>query len=340
MKKIYLLFTVLFSTLYASSQTANAVVFSELGEKFTLYLNGEKQNEQPQANVKMSGLTGEFYQARIDFEDGSLADFANNNFAVQKGQEFTYIIKKNKKGEYVLRFSGQSDISATAATPTTSGKPIDSEVRRISEVDKTDSDSENITINSTVTESRGGTTGDVQVVETTTTTTGKPATTTGEKVTMGINIGGVNMGVNIDVQDTGLEIEENTSTTVTKTTTTRSTTSTTTTAPKEDVIIVQSTGGCSTAMSSANFNSAKSNIASKGFDDTKLSTAKSIVKTNCMSAAQIKTICEEFGFDESRLEFAKYAYDYCTDKNNYFVVNEAFSFSSSTDELNEYIESK
>jgi len=342
MKKIYLLLTILISVSNVYSQTANAVVFSELGEKFTFYLNGEKQNAQPQVNVKMSGLTSEFYQSRVDFEDASIADFANNNFAVQKGLEVTYIIKKNKKGENILRFSGQSEISATAVTPVTNSQPIDSEVRRISEVDKTEQTSDNVTINSRVKETNGGSSGDVHVVETTTTTTNKPNTANGEKVTMGINIGGVNMGVNVDVQNSGMDVgvEENSSTTVTKTTTTKTTSSTTAIKPKEEIIIVESVNGCSTAMSTSNFNSAKTNITSKGFDETKLSTAKTIVKANCMTAEQIKTICMEFGFDESRLTFAKYAYDYCTDKNNYFVVKEAFSFSSSTDELNEYLESK
>ncbi|MFN9799599.1 MAG: hypothetical protein ACK54P_06230 [Bacteroidota bacterium] len=65
------------------SQTANAVVFSENGERFTLFLNGEKKNNSPAANVKVSGLTGEFSQARSDFEDPSLPDFSNTNFAVQ-----------------------------------------------------------------------------------------------------------------------------------------------------------------------------------------------------------------------------------------------------------------
>ena len=81
-------------------------------------------------------------------------------------------------------------------------------------------------------------------------------------------------------------------------------------------------------------------ISSKGFDETKLSTAKQAVKANCMSVAQIKEVMSLFGFEETKLDFAKYAYEFCTDKNNYYMVGDAFSFSSSTDELNEFIESK
>jgi Domain of unknown function (DUF4476) len=202
-------------------------------------------------------------------------------------------------------------------------------------------------------------------------------TTTTEKVNMGINIGGINMGVNVNVEESGdnaemgmdMNIEENTK--VTTTTTTKTTTSgtnttikptvtTTTTKPtttpskpalpttkppvpvpdnKPAEVVPQQTG-CANVMSDATFASAKKNIGDKGFEDTKLSTAKNIAKINCMSAAQIKDVCKIFGFEDSKLEFAKYAYDYCYDQNNYFVVNEAFNFSSSTDKLNEFIESK
>jgi hypothetical protein len=47
-----------------------------------------------------------------------------------------------------------------------------------------------------------------------------------------------------------------------------------------------------------------------------------------------------FTYEDSKLEFAKYAYDYTYDIDNYFMVNDAFEFETSIDELNEYIESK
>jgi len=58
--------------LWAQSLTADAVVYAENGEKFHLYLNGELMNEDPKTNLKLKGLTSEFYQARVDFVDASL----------------------------------------------------------------------------------------------------------------------------------------------------------------------------------------------------------------------------------------------------------------------------
>ncbi len=51
---------------------------------------------------------------------------------------------------------------------------------------------------------------------------------------------------------------------------------------------------------------------------------------------EVKDICMIFSFEESKLDFAKFAYTRCTDRNNYFKVTEVFSFSSSTEELNAY----
>jgi hypothetical protein len=134
----YLLTLFLIVLLYSSALAqASAVVFSEAGEKFTVILNGEKKNEKPQTNVKIQGLTAEFYQARIDFEDPLLKDFAEGNFAVQRGSEVTYIVKKNKKGEYVLRFYGQTEATGTASSGDSS-----SEVKSFAEVDDSEHQTE------------------------------------------------------------------------------------------------------------------------------------------------------------------------------------------------------
>lgn len=44
--------------------------------------------------------------------------------------------------------------------------------------------------------------------------------------------------------------------------------------------------------------------------------------------------------ESDKLEYAKFAYNYCIDKNNYWEINDVFNFSSSVDKLNEYISTK
>ena len=344
MKKIYLvaLAIIAFSTVQA--QTANCVVFTEAGEKFSLFLNGERQNASPMSNVKVSGLTSDFYQARVDFEDAKLADFSENNFAVQKGVEATYIIKKNKKGEYVMRFHSQAQVGTSSNTAAATPQASD-DVKRIATVD--DGDETSGTHMST--EMRGepiGTDEGTTVVQTTTTTTSaKPTKTNGESVNIGMNVDGINMGMNVNVtgMETEMEPEENSSTTVTTTTKTTSTSSSTVNnapRPKEDVVVVESKGTCAKQMTDASFTTAKANVESKGFDETKLTVAKQVTKANCLTAAQIKSMMDTFGFEETKLAYAKYAYDFCFNQGDYYLVNEAFSFESTIEELNTYIESK
>jgi len=85
----------------------------------------------------------------------------------------------------------------------------------------------------------------------------------------------------------------------------------------------------------------KKSINAASFDNTKITTAKQILAAKkCFTVAQIKEILQLFSFESSKLEVAKYAYDYCVDKSNYYQVNDVFSFSSSKDDLNKYVQSK
>lgn len=350
MKKLFTLITLTLTTVAIHAQTANAVVFSEDGDKFTLILNGEQKNTSPQVNVKVNGLTSTYYTAKVDFENTAIADITSKNFAVEMGQEATYVIKKNKKGEYVMRFHSYAPIGSTASTPN-SDSGINPETRRIAQVDDAHSTSEpqsgDVKVTQQVNTPGGNVNTDLVITETTTTTTkGKPAN--GENINVGMNVGGVNMGVNINVNDSGFE--QNSNSTVTTTTTTRTTTSGTAPKvepqrqplPKEDVVVVSNSPAnpCGMKMANDAFATAKKSIADKGFDDTRLTIAKQVTNANCLSVAQIKEVMGVFSFEETKLEYAKYAYDRCANRNEYYLINDAFKFTSTIDELNEYIQSK
>jgi len=81
-------------------------------------------------------------------------------------------------------------------------------------------------------------------------------------------------------------------------------------------------------------------INKQAFDTERLKIAKNAVAQGSMSSKEIAEITKLFSFESSRLEFAKYAYDYTTDKINYVVVQDAFQFSSSVSELQDYITQK
>ena len=98
--------------------------------------------------------------------------------------------------------------------------------------------------------------------------------------------------------------------------------------------------GCPRPMNPHSFDQALESISSKSFESSKLTIAKQIVGANCLLCAQVKEIMRLFTFESNRLEFAKYAYKYTWDINNYFLLNDAFEFESSIDELNKYINRK
>jgi len=393
MKSTLLLFTLLIGSNFAFSQM-NAVIYSEAGEKFTVYLNGESQNDQPKANVKIQGLTSEFFQCRIDFEDASLPDFSNNNFACHQGMEVTYIVKKNKKGEYVLRYYTENPVSATTSVNTDNPNKQFAvaddptyEQSQNSTSGNTQNTGGNVSMNTNTTGTTGGvgvnisandgqnvgqvgmniSVKDGQVGMNISAKDGQNGGQVGMNISakdgqnggqVGMNIsagdgqngGNVSMNMNVDGADLGTTQNVNTKVTSTTTTTnttkingvetTNQTTTNQTANTGNGKVVVSGNSGCLKSMDDASFAKAVQNVSSKGFDETKLSTAKQIIKANCFTSEQVKTMLSVFGFGETKLDFAKFAYDYCFDTNNYYIINDAFGFDSTIEELNEFLQSK
>jgi hypothetical protein len=162
----------------------------------------------------------------------------------------------------------------------------------------------------------------IQTITQTTTTTSSGG---GDQINIGVgvNADGTNVGV-------GINVNTGSSTTTTQTTTTTIGTPT-------DVVIVED-NGCY-EMSRSDFNQALESIRSKTFSDSKLTLAKQITKGNCLTSGQIAQVTSLFDFEATKREYAKFAYSYCFNQENYWKVNNSFEFESTIDELNEYIES-
>ncbi|MBC7607526.1 MAG: DUF4476 domain-containing protein [Burkholderiales bacterium] len=152
-------------------------------------------------------------------------------------------------------------------------------------------------------------------------------TTVGTGVNANVNVGGISMNVNIN---------DPYGTSVTQTTTTHTTTD------NHSQHIEEAPRGCVSryAMGSNDFSSALSTVKNQGFDDTRLKTAKQIASANCLNTNQITQICQSFGFEETKLDFAKFAYDFCVEPKNYFKLNNIFGFSSNVDDLTDYVRSR
>ena len=246
----------------------------------------------------------QYFTAKIIFEDKTLGEISKNYLPVIDAngdmQDVTYKIKHDKNnGKMSLRFFSMVAVQQNYIVPN------------------------NVTVVHF---------GNPQVIIPTTTVTQTTTTQTNTNTTnidATLNVPGINM--NVTITDPLYGTVEHTSTTTR--TTTHNHQNTGVPEPPRQV-------GCNNAypMSSSDFNSAVSTVKAQGFNDTKLKTAKQIASANCLSTAQITTLCQLFGFEETKLDFAKYALDYCTEKKNYFKLNSLFSFSSSVDELTEYVQ--
>ena len=97
-------------------------------------------------------------------------------------------------------------------------------------------------------------------------------------------------------------------------------------------------GGYRNPMSYQTFDALGKTLRKESFDDKRLTVAKQVVRDNGVSSEQVKDLLQEFSFENSQLDFAKYCYQYVSNRGNYFIVYDAFSFSSSKDELAKYIQ--
>lgn len=83
-------------------------------------------------------------------------------------------------------------------------------------------------------------------------------------------------------------------------------------------------------------------ISREPFDDNRLDLAKLIVKSSnkMFTASQIKQMARCFSFDNAKVKFLEFAYDYCVDPNNYYECVNVLTFSSGKDELMRFLNSR
>lgn len=72
-------------------------------------------------------------------------------------------------------------------------------------------------------------------------------------------------------------------------------------------------------------------------DETRLLEAFRFARKSCLSAAQITQICKSFTLEQTRLEFAKFAFSACVDPKNYGKVCSVFQKKAHISDLTMYI---
>lgn len=85
------------------------------------------------------------------------------------------------------------------------------------------------------------------------------------------------------------------------------------------------------------FERALQSIRAQAFDSDQIRVAKQVIRANGASSHQIAEIMRVLSFESSRLEIAKFGYQFVGDPQNYYIVNDVFWFSSSVRELDRFI---
>lgn len=325
MKNIYFLIVAILSFSSSFAQNSNAVLFTENGERFQVVLNGVIQNTAPSTNVKLTDLMAPNYKMKILFEDKSLGEIDKNLF-LEAYAENTFNIKRKSNGEWVVRILSITPLAQLPPTP--QNVP-----------------NQNVVVYHS----------NPYPASTTTTTTTTTYTDPLYNDNVNINLGINGVGFNMNVNGVG------NGTTTSQTTTTYTTTTTTnppayvpppvynTPPPTTTTVIVQEPApvyvmpgyngptGCPYPMTPQDFSGIKASIMSKSFESTKLEIAKQVLGQRCMTSGQVTEIMSCFDFESTKLDFAKFAYGRTFDLGNYYMVNDAFTFESSINDLNRYI---
>ena len=299
-----------------SQNTANLVVFSEDGEPFFAYINGVKQNDKAETNVKFTGLSPNV-SLRIEFENKALPQL-KQSMALEPGFEHTARIKRDAKKQLKLRYFGQVPIDGSNSSNVPSVAYHSGETPAYNTASDNTSQTNTNYNNTSVTNS-----------------TTKTSSTSDN---VSVNITAPGMNINVNSTDPNANTSVNTTNSTNASTNSSSSSTYYTNTETNNLPPANAAKACNVAMSATSFNKMKESVESKPFSETRMSTAKVATKNNCLSVNQVKEIAKLFSMDEDKLTYAKYAYDYCLDKGNYYQVSEVFSFSGTTDELNKFLE--
>ena len=325
--KIFLfmfIITVISNNIYSQCYS-QLTIFHQDGEKFWVIIDGVKQNTTPQYTIFLDSLKGDFLKVKIIFDNEKIKDI-NKTISLKdendKCVHSKYVIKK-VKNEYVMRlYSYEPIIIESKKNELVNDVQLNNQQpQQELNVQQPQQVQQNLQLQQPANQNQqqGGI--GATIIDP---TTGQPIS--------------VNVSFNVpvtDPQNINQPQQEFSQNQVQKPIQTQ--VQNIEKQPQFQQQPQQISPTYYQPMSPEDFASAKASISSKSFEDSKLTLAKQIAASNHLTSKQVKEIMQLFSFEDSKLDFAKYAYKYVYDPNNYYIVNDAFKFSSSIDELNEFI---
>lgn len=86
------------------------------------------------------------------------------------------------------------------------------------------------------------------------------------------------------------------------------------------------------------FEQFKQAVTKATFDDDKSLVVKQVANNNWFTSVQVKEIVQLFTFESGKLDIAKFLYKYTVDKGSYFIINDAFTFNRTKEDLMKYLQ--
>jgi hypothetical protein len=99
-------------------------------------------------------------------------------------------------------------------------------------------------------------------------------------------------------------------------------------------------GGYRGLMTYREFESLKERVKQNTFDAGKLEAAKNLTRANTLTANQVTELVNLMTMDNNRLEFAKFAYEFTYDRENYSMVANALAFTNNRRSLEQFMGNK
>jgi hypothetical protein len=357
MKKFSFLAFFLLGTMLAMAQHSLVTVFADEGERFIVYIDGKQINEEPKSRVAEIKYNVDYTNMKVVFEDKALGSVKTNiplKDLDNKLQHSVYIIKQNRKGKYKLRLNSTTPYTPVEEekveivyeeTSPTKVEITSSENQQVSaKVTSSENPSENVAVSVSATESKDGNKASASFSMSVSTDNNESATVSFNVSEGKSNGASGNASISMNVSGTSTTTETSTSYSESYSSSSSSSSVSISSGSSEAVEKEETQasppkpqGRCASSTSNSEFAKIVANIKAQDFDDTKLTVAKDIAKNKCLTSAQVHDIMKIFSFEDDRLDFAKYSYEYVYDKDNFYEVYKAFDHSMTVDELKEAI---
>jgi hypothetical protein len=362
MKRLISSLTLILFALTCFSQYSLLTVFSEEGETFYLYVDGEKMNETPMSNINNIRLVNDYHRIKVVGASDRSISVSKNQGSRDMDDNYcrlTLCLKQNRSGKYKLRMTNftpipeeefysqqPDDNTGEVVYVEETTKPVTS-VERKKVVRKSTTTTENsnvsVTVNAEKNSEKSGKSESVSMnlnvsedgnsaslslnVSASGSSSGKTVVTeSSSEETVVIN-GGTTTSTSITTEET-ITINGGTS---------NSSAGNTTVVESHPMPGYNGTIGCRNVIWDREMKDIKRTISDKFHDESRLSVAKDIVKRKCLQAKHVRDIMKLFDHEGTRLKFAKAAYANTYDQDNFYIVYNELDFDVSVNELKAFI---